>query len=137
MWLGFVGGRRRTSLLCREDVTRANVSPTWYAWLSRGAPARPREIANGLMPTEPEHPTCPLEDGYAMGDSPRPLSVAAPDVDYTSTEAPMGTYENTAPEQSVFDWWAEKIGEVFGHLSGKSGQLGSVPWWLARSYSRY
>jgi transcriptional regulator with XRE-family HTH domain len=35
--LGFVGGRRRTQGLRREEVAqRANISATWYTWLEQG-----------------------------------------------------------------------------------------------------
>ena len=34
---GFIGGRRRTPGLRREEVAqRANISPTWYTWLEQG-----------------------------------------------------------------------------------------------------
>jgi transcriptional regulator with XRE-family HTH domain len=57
---GFVGGRRRTPGLRREEVAqRANISPTWYAWLEQGRGGAPsaevlERIAKGLMLTEPE-----------------------------------------------------------------------------------
>jgi transcriptional regulator with XRE-family HTH domain len=39
---GLSGGRRRTSGLRREEVAqRANISPTWYAWLEQGRGGRP------------------------------------------------------------------------------------------------
>jgi transcriptional regulator with XRE-family HTH domain len=58
--LGFVGGRRRTPGLRREEVAqRANISPTWYTWLEQGRGGAPSaevldRIATGLMLTEPE-----------------------------------------------------------------------------------
>lgn len=58
--LGFVGGRRRTPGLRREEVAqRANISPTWYTWLEQGRGGAPsaevlNRIAAGLMLTEPE-----------------------------------------------------------------------------------
>ena len=58
--LGFVGGRRRTPGLRREEVaSRANISPTWYTWLEQGRGGAPSadvldRIAGGLMLTEPE-----------------------------------------------------------------------------------
>lgn len=58
--LGFVGGRRRTPGLRREEVAqRANISPTWYTWLEQGRGGSPsaevlNRIASGLMLTEPE-----------------------------------------------------------------------------------
>ncbi|MDQ7994247.1 MAG: helix-turn-helix transcriptional regulator [Luteibacter sp.] len=57
---GFVGGRRRTKGLRREEVAqRANISPTWYTWLEQGRGGAPsadvlNRIAVGLMLTEPE-----------------------------------------------------------------------------------
>ena len=57
---GFSGGRRRTPGLRREEVAqRANISPTWYAWLEQGRGGAPSadvldRIAKGLMLTEPE-----------------------------------------------------------------------------------
>ena len=57
---GFVGGRRRTPGLRREEVAvRANISPTWYTWLEQGRGGAPSadvldRIAKGLMLTEPE-----------------------------------------------------------------------------------
>lgn len=57
---GFVGGRRRTPGLRREEVaSRANISPTWYTWLEQGRGGAPSadvldRIAKGLMLTEPE-----------------------------------------------------------------------------------
>ncbi|WP_458071235.1 helix-turn-helix transcriptional regulator [Rhodanobacter sp. BL-MT-08] len=57
---GFGGGRRRTPGLRREEVAqRANISPTWYAWLEQGRGGAPspdvlNRIAKGLMLTEPE-----------------------------------------------------------------------------------
>ncbi len=53
-------GRRRTPGLRREEVAqRANISPTWYAWLEQGRGGAPsadvlNRIARGLMLTEPE-----------------------------------------------------------------------------------
>ena len=53
-------GRRRTPGLRREEVAqRANISPTWYAWLEQGRGGAPsadvlNRIAGGLMLTEPE-----------------------------------------------------------------------------------
>jgi transcriptional regulator with XRE-family HTH domain len=58
--LGFVGGRRRTPGLRREEVAqRAHISPTWYTWLEQGRGGAPsaevlNRIASGLMLTEPE-----------------------------------------------------------------------------------
>lgn len=58
--LGFIGGRRRTAGLRREEVAqRANISPTWYTWLEQGRGGAPSadvldRIARGLMLTEPE-----------------------------------------------------------------------------------
>ena len=58
--VGYVGGRRRTPGLRREEVAqRANISPTWYTWLEQGRGGAPSadvldRIANGLMLTEPE-----------------------------------------------------------------------------------
>jgi len=57
---GFVGGRRRTPGLRREEVAaRANISPTCYTWLEQGRGGAPSadvldRIAKGLMLTEPE-----------------------------------------------------------------------------------
>jgi transcriptional regulator with XRE-family HTH domain len=57
---GFVGGRRRTPGLRREEVAqRANISPTWYTWLEQGRGGAPSaevlgRIADGLMLTESE-----------------------------------------------------------------------------------
>lgn len=57
---GFVGGRRRTKGLRREEVAqRANISPTWYTWLEQGRGGAPsadvlNRIAAGLLLTEPE-----------------------------------------------------------------------------------
>ena len=57
---GFPAGRRRTPGLRREEVAqRANISPTWYAWLEQGRGGAPSadvldRIANGLMLTEAE-----------------------------------------------------------------------------------
>lgn len=57
---GFPGKRRRTPGLRREEVAqRANISPTWYAWLEQGRGGAPspdvlNRIANGLMLTEAE-----------------------------------------------------------------------------------
>jgi transcriptional regulator with XRE-family HTH domain len=53
-------GRRRTPGLRREEVAqRANISPTWYAWLEQGRGGAPsadvlNRIASGLMLTELE-----------------------------------------------------------------------------------
>jgi len=58
--LGFIGGRRRTAGLRREEVAqRANISPTWYTWLEQGRGGAPSadvldRLARGLMLTEPE-----------------------------------------------------------------------------------
>ena len=58
--LGFIGGRRRTAGLRREEVAqRANISPTWYTWLEQGRGGAPSadvldRISRGLMLTEPE-----------------------------------------------------------------------------------
>ena len=57
---GFPAGRRRTPGLRREEVaSRANISPTWYAWLEQGRGGAPSadvldRLARGLMLTEPE-----------------------------------------------------------------------------------
>jgi transcriptional regulator with XRE-family HTH domain len=57
---GFVGGRRRTPGLRREEVAqRANISSTWYTWLEQGRGGAPSaevlgRIADGLMLTESE-----------------------------------------------------------------------------------
>src|SRR5258707_3384477 len=57
---GFPGERRRTPGLRREEVAqRANISPTWYAWLEQGrggAPTAERldRIARALMLTDGE-----------------------------------------------------------------------------------
>ena len=57
---GFTNVRRRTPGLRREEVAqRANISPTWYAWLEQGRGGAPsadvlNRIAKGLMLTEPE-----------------------------------------------------------------------------------
>lgn len=57
---GFPSERRRTPGLRREEVAqRANISPTWYAWLEQGRGGAPsadvlNRIAKGLMLTEPE-----------------------------------------------------------------------------------
>ncbi len=57
---GFIGGRRRTPGLRREEVAQlAHISPTWYTWLEQGrggAPSREvlNRIASGLCLTGPE-----------------------------------------------------------------------------------
>lgn len=57
---GFSGKRRRTPGLRREEVAqRANISPTWYAWLEQGRGGAPstdvlERIARGLMLTDVE-----------------------------------------------------------------------------------
>ena len=57
---GFARGRRRTPGLRREEIAqRANISPTWYAWLEQGRGGAPSadvldRIATGLMLTDPE-----------------------------------------------------------------------------------
>lgn len=57
---GFIGGRRRTPGLRREEVAQlAHISPTWYTWLEQGrggAPSREvlNRIASGLRLTGPE-----------------------------------------------------------------------------------
>src|SRR5271163_125505 len=57
---GFATGRRRTPGLRREEVAqRANISPTWYAWLEQGRGGAPSadvldRIARGLMLTDVE-----------------------------------------------------------------------------------
>ena len=57
---GYATGRRRTPGLRREEIAqRANISPTWYAWLEQGRGGAPsadvlNRIAKGLMLTEPE-----------------------------------------------------------------------------------
>jgi transcriptional regulator with XRE-family HTH domain len=58
--LGFPAGRRRTPGLRREEVAlRANISPTWYAWLEQGRGGGPSadvldRIARALMLTDVE-----------------------------------------------------------------------------------
>ena len=58
--LGFSSQRRRTPGLRREEVAqRANISPTWYAWLEQGRGGAPsadvlERIAGALMLTEVE-----------------------------------------------------------------------------------
>src|SRR3984885_13014832 len=60
MALGFPAGRRRTPGLRREEVAlRANISPTWYAWLEQGRGGSPSadvldRIARALMLTDVE-----------------------------------------------------------------------------------
>jgi transcriptional regulator with XRE-family HTH domain len=57
---GLPAGRRRTPGLRREEVAqRANISPTWYAWLEQGRGGAPSadvidRIARALMLTEVE-----------------------------------------------------------------------------------
>lgn len=57
---GFPQARRRTPGLRREEVAqRANISPTWYAWLEQGRGGAPsadvlERIASALMLTEVE-----------------------------------------------------------------------------------
>jgi len=57
---GFPGERRRTPGLRREEVAlRANISPTWYAWLEQGRGGAPSadvldRIARALMLTDIE-----------------------------------------------------------------------------------
>ncbi len=57
---GFPPERRRTPGLRREEVaTRANISPTWYAWLEQGRGGAPsaevlERIAGALMLTDME-----------------------------------------------------------------------------------
>jgi transcriptional regulator with XRE-family HTH domain len=57
---GFPAGRRRTSGLRREEVAqRANISPTWYAWLEQGRGGAPSadvldRIARALVLTDVE-----------------------------------------------------------------------------------
>lgn len=57
---GFPAGRRRTPGLRREEVAqRANISPTWYAWLEQGRGGAPSadvldRIARALMLTDIE-----------------------------------------------------------------------------------
>src|SRR5580704_2742499 len=57
---GFPAGRRRTPGLRREEVAqRANISPTWYAWLEQGRGGAPSadvldRIAGALMLTDVE-----------------------------------------------------------------------------------
>ena len=43
---GFIGGRRRTPGLRREEVAQlAHISPTWYTWLEQGRGGAPsREV---------------------------------------------------------------------------------------------
>lgn len=58
--LGLPTARRRTPGLRREEVAqRANISPTWYAWLEQGRGGAPsadvlNRIATGLILTEAE-----------------------------------------------------------------------------------
>ena len=58
--LGFPSERRRTLGLRREEVAqRANISPTWYAWLEQGRGGAPsadvlNRIARALMLTDVE-----------------------------------------------------------------------------------
>jgi len=58
--LGFPSERRRTLGLRREEVAqRANISPTWYAWLEQGRGGAPSadvldRIARALMLTDVE-----------------------------------------------------------------------------------
>src|ERR1700704_7036471 len=58
--LGFPVTRRRTPGLRREEVAqRANISPTWYAWLEQGRGGAPSadvldRIARALMLTDVE-----------------------------------------------------------------------------------
>src|ERR1700677_1385322 len=58
--LGFPAGRRRTPGLRREEVAlRANISPTWYAWLEQGRGGGPSadvldRISRALMLTDVE-----------------------------------------------------------------------------------
>src|ERR1700732_4421867 len=58
--LGFPSARRRTLGLRREEVAqRANISPTWYAWLEQGRGGAPSaevldRIARALMLTDVE-----------------------------------------------------------------------------------
>lgn len=58
--LGFPAGRRRTPGLRREEVAvRANISPTWYAWLEQGRGGSPSaevlsRIAESLLLTDSE-----------------------------------------------------------------------------------
>jgi len=57
---GFPSGRRRTPGLRREEVAqKANISPTWYAWLEQGRGGAPSadvldRIARALMLTDVE-----------------------------------------------------------------------------------
>ncbi len=57
---GFAVGRRRTPGLRREEVAqRANISPTWYAWLEQGRGGAPSadvldRLARALMLTDVE-----------------------------------------------------------------------------------
>jgi transcriptional regulator with XRE-family HTH domain len=57
---GLSASRRRTPGLRREEVAqRANISPTWYAWLEQGRGGAPsadvlNRIASGLMLTDAE-----------------------------------------------------------------------------------
>src|SRR5271166_3546490 len=57
---GLPAGRRRTPGMRREEVAqRANISPTWYAWLEQGRGGAPSaevldRIARGLMLTDVE-----------------------------------------------------------------------------------
>ncbi|MET0272476.1 MAG: helix-turn-helix transcriptional regulator [Phenylobacterium sp.] len=79
---GFPAGRRRTPGLRREEVAqRANISPTWYAWLEQGRGGRPSadvldRIARALSLTgvEREHVFLlglgrPPEVRYRAGDA--------------------------------------------------------------------
>jgi transcriptional regulator with XRE-family HTH domain len=60
---GFPAERRRTPGLRREEVAqRANISPTWYAWLEQGRGGAPSadvldRVARALMLTDME-PRC-------------------------------------------------------------------------------
>src|SRR3977135_1379005 len=78
---GFPAERRRTPGLRREEVAqRANISPTWYAWLEQGRGGAPSaevldRIARALMLTDVER-----EHLFLLGLG-RP-----PDVRYRPTE---------------------------------------------------
>lgn len=71
--LGYVGARRRTPGLRREEVAqRASISPTWYTWLEQGrggAPSAPvlERIAEALLLTTDEREHVFL---LALGRSP-------------------------------------------------------------------
>src|SRR4030081_3343803 len=71
--LGFPSERRRTPGLRREEVAqRANISPTWYAWLEQGRGGAPSadvldRIARALTRTAVER-----EHLFLLGPAPPP-----------------------------------------------------------------